>query len=390
MSRKTVAFVLEAMYIAGAEKALIEVLNAFDYKNYDVTLWLRDDSGAMQSFLDPRVKIKYWGCSNTRLLFINQIKTGKISHITRGIFYRALSRVFISEYDLNALYSTKCLPPCSDFVYDCVVAYQILSPAVVATALYRLNGKKKVLWVHGRNVRPSKLNRFFDHQYDKFDLIPCVSESTRQEFGRDFPKSMKKTATIYNLFNEKEIVKKADQPINCELKPISLVTVGRLVSVKGQSMIPQITQLLQDAGHDVHWYLVGDGPLRETIKEEMEKCGVSDRVHLLGTQINPYPYIKNCDIYVQTSFSEGYCTTTTEAKILGKPVVTTDAPGMREQFVNGKNGIIVDSMSPESIYEGINCLLTTPGLKETFIENLSLETFDNTNELQKLYRFIED
>lgn len=110
------------------------------------------------------------------------------------------------------------------------------------------------------------------------------------------------------------------------MQKISIMTVGRLVSVKGQQMIPYTVRLLLNAGHDIHWYLVGDGLLRETVEEEIKKHDVADRVHLLGTQMNPYPYIKNCDIYVQPSFSEGYCTTTMEAKILHKPIVTTDAP----------------------------------------------------------------
>lgn len=389
VAHKRIAFVLDTMSVGGVEKALIEVLRTFDHKTYDVTLWLRDNSGPLQNLIDQRVKIEYWGCSDTRSLLKEQINAGKIGQAIRGVAYRGLSRIYVSEYDLNALYSTKCLPLCTNFIYDCIVAYQVLSPAVVATALYRLRGKKKVLWVHGRNVRPKKLNRFFDREYNRFDYIACVSESTREDFGKDFPKSTKKTATIYNLFNISEIEEKAVQQMEWKGKSTALVTVGRLVSVKGQQMVPATVRLLLDAGYDIHWYLVGDGPLRETVEAEMEKHNVADRVHLLGTQMNPYPYIKNCDIYVQPSFSEGWGLTVQEARVLQKPIVVTPLPVMYEQIISGENGLIVDSMTPEALFEGIKTLLDNPELMEKFRSALATESHDNSGELQKLYDFIE-
>lgn len=389
MEKKSIAFVMDTMAVGGVEKALIELLKAFDYSRYNVTLWLKNDSGPLHNQIDTRVKIEYWECKNTRDTLLKQLKQGKLISFFRGAFYRIFSRIHLSEYDLNAFYSVKSLPQCSDHCYDCVIAYQVLSPAVVANALYRFRGLKKVLWVHGRNVRPQSLNVFFDKEYCKFDLIACVSESTRTEFSHDFPKAKKKTAVFYNLLSSHKIKEQCEEQLNTELRNISIVTVGRLVSIKGQAMIPLTTRLLLDAGYDVYWYLVGDGDLRETVESEIQKYDVAEHVILLGTQMNPYPYIKNCDIYVQTSFSEGYCTTTMEAKILRKPIVTTDAPGMREQFVSGENGLIVDAMTPEALFEGIRTLLDHPELQAKFVENLSHEVCDNSGELQKLYDFIE-
>ena len=154
-------------------------------------------------------------------------------------------------------------------------------------------------------------------------------------------------------------------------------------------MIPKTARILLDAGYNIHWYLVGDGELREEIEEAIQKYNVQSHVILLGSKMNPYPYIKNCDIYVQPSFSEGYCTTTVEAKILCKPIVTTDAPGMREQFINGENGLIVDSMTPEALAKGIKMLLAHPEVMEKFQDALKKESYDNSKELRKLYDFME-
>ena len=151
----------------------------------------------------------------------------------------------------------------------------------------------------------------------------------------------------------------------------------------------QTVRYFLDAGYSVKWYLVGDGPLRNTIEEKCREYGVVDDVILVGTQKNPYPYIKSCDIYVQTSSSEGYCKTTMEAKTLNKAIVTTDAPGMREQFRSDENGLIVDDMTPEALFEGIRTLLDNPEMHNRFVEKLKEEVHDNSCELDKLYAFIE-
>ena len=115
---------------------------------------------------------------------------------------------------------------------------------------------------------------------------------------------------------------------------------------------------------------------------------MADAVHLLGHQSNPYPYIQQCDIYVQPSYTEGFCTSTMEAKILGKPVVTTDVPGMREQFVSGENGLIVES-SEDGLYQGIKQLLDHPELMAKIVQNLQAAPISNDEVLRQTMEVIE-
>ena len=77
---------------------------------------------------------------------------------------------------------------------------------------------------------------------------------------------------------------------------------------------------------------------------------------LLGNQVNPYGYLSTCDLYVQPSRYEGYCTATAEAKILGKPVITTEVSGAREQFCNNETGWIVP-ISVEALSDQISWCL---------------------------------
>lgn len=391
MQKKRLAIVLDSMVVGGTERALLEMLKNIDYQRYEVTLFLGNESGALQKCIPDQVCIALFSTQNAKALLKQQICSFQINSVVKGIVNRLKARKYVKNYELNAHYSVKSLPLCSTIEFDCVIGYQILSPIVVATALYRLKGKKKVLFVHGGNGRPLEVVPFYDIVYNQFDKIYCVSRKTQCGFNKLYPISALKTEVMYNLIDIERISEMAEERIGTHqyYDKLTMTTVGRLSPEKGQQMVPKATRILLDQGYEIYWYLVGDGPLRTEVEQEIEKNGVQDHVILLGTKMNPYPYIKNCDIYVQPSFTEGYCTTTMEAKILHKPIVTTDAPGMREQFVSGENGLIVEAMTPEAIADGVRQLLDHPEMMEKFTNALKNETFDNSAELQKLYDLIE-
>lgn len=102
---------------------------------------------------------------------------------------------------------------------------------------------------------------------------------------------------------------------------------------------------------------------------------------LLGNQRNPYGYLKDCDLYVQTSIYEGYCTTTNEAKVLKKPVITTDVSGAREQFVNNITGWIVD-INEEAIYQKIKEVLNNKEMCRFIVKNLEKDEKKVKNSIQ--------
>lgn len=383
--KKKIAIVFNRMIVGGAEKACINFLKNINHSEYDIYLFttVKDNP-----YIDE-IPIYVCVCDISKCVskerLINDIRKIRLSKVVRGLFCRAMLRITKDNYKKH-VYSCK-VNPLSDVYFDCVIAYKA-NYADTSSALYALRGNKKAAIVHSDLSDDSNVVSEFGPHVERFDKIFCVSQSQLARTNRIYPCLSKKTAVMLNTIDYDGIKALADKKI-MSLNSLLIVTVGRLSSEKGQQMIPETARMLVDAGYDIHWYLVGDGPLREEVEREIEKHGVSDRVILLGTQSNPYPYIKNCDIYVQPSFSEGYCTTTMEAKILQKPIVTTDAPGMREQFVSGENGLIVDAMTPEALFDGIKTLIDHPEMREKFVENLEKEDHDNSKEMQKLYDFIE-
>lgn len=122
---------------------------------------------------------------------------------------------------------------------------------------------------------------------------------------------------------------------------ILIVSVGRLAEQKTFDKAINAAKILRDMNKTFFWLIVGDGPEQGKLQQLINEYSLNDIVKLYGYSDNPYPYIKACNLYVQTSKAEGYCTTITEATILGKAVVTTDVTGVCEQLDNGKGGIIV-------------------------------------------------
>ena len=102
---------------------------------------------------------------------------------------------------------------------------------------------------------------------------------------------------------------------------------------------------------------------------EIKREGIEDCFYLLGIRRNPYPYFKNCDIYVQTSMHEGYATTVTEAKALYRPIVTTDVSGVREQLIDGVNGEIT-TFTEMDIADRIGKLIADGSMRDKYSNEL--------------------
>ena len=154
-------------------------------------------------------------------------------------------------------------------------------------------------------------------------------------------------------------------------------------------MAVEAAKILKSQGVKFKWYFIGEGVCRISLEAMIDQYDLSDMVILAGAQDNPYVYIKNADIYVQTSRFEGYCLTIAEARILNKPIVSTDFDVVHNQIISEENGIIVD-MNPKSIADAIVRLYSEKGLCAKLINNLSLEKKGNTEEVEKWYSLIEN
>ena len=151
-------------------------------------------------------------------------------------------------------------------------------------------------------------------------------------------------------------------------------------------MIPEILAKLKADEYNLRWYILGGGEESEKEKliESALKHNVAEMLILLGTKINPYPFMRDCDIYVQPSRFEGKPISVEEAKIMRCPIVAANYLSAKEQLAGGKYGMIAD-INPESLYKNIKTLIDDIALRESFINTLAAENFGNEHEINKFY-----
>lgn len=334
---KKIAFIHGSLITGGAEKALINLLHFIDYDQYDVTLWLRDNQGELYPQVDSRVKIQFWDG------FLNQdysqrlkqlLREGRVLSIAYSIVCRSLSKLFVKNWYLNYKYHLKSLCFADWTKYDAAIAYQSLRIDDILFLSYGIRAKKKMGWIHGKvsHDRSNPSHETFFREYPKLNHIFCVSEASKELFLDRYPALSGKTSVMYNLQDFDTIRTLADEKVDEEFDQNTIVTVGRISSEKGQDMIPAIAENLRSRGYRFVWYVIGDGPKREVLEHLIMEKDLSETVILLGQKDNPYPYMKKCGVYVQPSYTEGFCLSTFEAKSLRTPIVVTDVSGMREQF----------------------------------------------------------
>lgn len=387
--RKKIAFVLTTFVVGGVEKSFLDLLECIDKNCYDITVFLPDDKGEWTYKLLEKYNVRYLKIENVKAVLREQISQRCYFGVMRSLFFRVLSRSLHKIwYRKSSEFFVRSMTRIKE-KYDCVIAYQLINDECVLGTIYRIKASKKIVWSH---MNLNKTEKIYEKWYNKFDKIFCVSRFSQGAVIKCFPKLKDKTEVFYNVLNPERIKKLSEESVETifDHSFINIVTVARLTKGKGQTMIPHIARLLIDSGYNVLWYLIGDGEMRQEIQDKIVEEHVEKHVILLGNNNNPYPYIKDCDIYVQTSFVEGWGLTVSEAKVLQKPIVTTDAGVMSEQIENGINGIIVHETTPEALAEGIQYLIEQPEMQEKFVRQLQQEDVCHYGEINKLYRVIEN
>jgi len=111
----------------------------------------------------------------------------------------------------------------------------------------------------------------------------------------------------------------------------------------------QAASVVHEALPDVHFLLVGDGPLRSEMERFVTQAGLTHRVHFPGANSNVAAPLSIIDLFVLTSEFEGTPNVVLEAQWLGIPVVATDSGGTRETVIDGESGWIAKSADADTI-----------------------------------------
>lgn len=330
--KKKIIFVTKALWIGGIETALVNLLNHIDYTKYDVTLLVLYAELDMLEQIHPSCRVLIADREKT-YTFEKNYKYSRLYHMTEKTdspskLHKMMMWVVPAiKWFENRLYISYIRNLMKDEQFDIVVIY---SDVAAETAIRAINADKFLMFYHHGAMR----HVYHDEiAYKMCDKIIAVSENQANELKKFVPSSAAKIIAIHNLTDVEGIRAKAVQPTeeNFDKTKFNIVSVGRVSHEKGMDIAVRVcAKLVEDGFDDVRWWIVGGGPAMQEVLDVIAENHMEDYVITVGMQENPYPYIRQADLYVQPSRFESFGLTIMEALILEKKVVSTDTFGAKE------------------------------------------------------------
>ena len=372
--KKKVLFVCYGLGIGGIEKCMVNLINALPEEKYEIDILLMNPEYALKDQIHRKVcyidTFEY--VMNTTDTVPEIKKRGGIRRNPGWFLRYCLFRV-ANKMQKKAWRFFKPVPQ----KYDVAIAYSQndFSPYYVQDMV---TASRKVMWYHNGAYEGEEKKKLRDQQYyPRFDYFVAVSSDCKRVLEKNFSFDKNRLIVLRNICATDQVCQKALEfvPESYKKNVIHITTVGRMTKEKGTDIALEACKELKRQGYKFCWHWIGDGNCAEVTKHKIKENGLEDVFVLEGNQINPYPFIKNSDIYVQPSYYEAYSTTITEAKILHRPIVTTDVGGMRDQIEHGKNGLIVP-VDALRLSQAIQELFDDSKLREDFSHTLQEESFD--------------
>lgn len=367
---KKILFVIDSLENNGAVRSLISLLNALEGEKYEIDLFIFNkdldfyssqipagikilpSNNCIQNFFRPTLKALKWYTKNYHFVLA---------------FWKFIYAILCKK---SAIFALEVVWPriCThikkiETEYDVAIAYNDYSPWIFAK--HCVKAEHYVGWNHNDYVYMGYHNLFYGKYLKYMDRIVTISEKCKTSLITKFDLDKKKICIVNNIVNGKELKEKAVKfSVQYPENSIVMLSIGRLSEQKGYEMF---ICALAEIKTEVKWkfYIIGEGPDKARLENLILKKQMEDRIILLGAKSNPYPYIKNCDIYVQPSKFEGYGIAIDEAALFYKPLVVTDSVG--ERFIDGEDAMLV-SYELEAWKRAIKNILEDEGLRNHLSE----------------------
>ena len=348
LNKKSILFCIQSLHGGGAEKLLIDILSKIDYNKYLVDLCVIYGEG----------------------IYLNDIPEN-----VNCFFYEE------NFWDREG--------------YDVEIAFlEGLSTKLIAL---RDNNAYKIAWIHTDIELNHWSSRYYTNDseeemcYNMMDRLIFVSNASKTQFEKLFPKITIEKEVIYNLFDKQSIIYKS-KLFSVNKSKITLCCIGRLVPLKGYDNLILIANDLRNEGLDFHLWILGDGHQRKALQEIIDNYSLNEVVFLKGFKNNPYPWLKAADIFVSVSSIEGFPLVIGEALCLGKPIFSTKIPGASEMLNDGEYGYLAD-FDRDSIYSGLKTIITNISLREKYErkakEKSMTDLFDTNKSINQIYKLFD-
>lgn len=358
--RKKILFAAYSLDVGGIETALVSLIN-YLAKKHDITLVLEKKQGVFLNRLDKSIEVIEYTPSYAKVKFI-----AKCINLYKRMQF---SSKYKNQFDFACSYATYCK---------------------MASFVARTASENNALWVHNNyyyffDRNDYKFKHFFNSiNSHKFKNVLFVSEEAKQQYIQRYGIHGENVLTCNNLIDYERILRLENEEIT--LKKDENVTTFINVARHDEHQ-KRITRLIESAkllkkeNEIFRILLVGSGNDTEGYKKLVENNNLTENIIFVGKQANPYPYFKMSDCVILTSDYEGYPVTYIEAKVLNKPIITTDVSDSK-QDIEDKFGLVTEKTTKD-IYEAMRYFIKNGyNIKEKF----DPEKFNNeiVNKVEKI------
>lgn len=359
--KQKLLIVVHRLNTGGVQRSLLSALRVLNYEEFDVTLYVRERIWGLpdDTDIDPRVSgclrnfdtFHYFRTPRAALLLLLMRAAESVGKDPSGIQDR-LNRYILSE---RMKHEKRLFP--QENRYDIAIAY-IQGETALFVEKY-VPADRKIMFCHSSADDKHELH---EKILPSFDRIAAVNEGCRQMLLAAYPDEAEKIVVVENYVDPEKIRSEAlkyqvDRPAGKTV----LCSCGRLSPEKGFDLALETARMLKERGRDFLWYIIGDGPERTRIENDIASLSLDKNIQLVAATGNPYPYFSACDIYVQPSKEESFGLTIAEAQILCRPVVTTCTMGGKH-LVNDRETGLIARIDPVDLADKIGALIDDPAL----------------------------
>lgn len=393
--KKKVIFRSGSLRMGGLERVLIEVLQTIDKEKFDIYLVIDDDCGKENIFeKDIPKDIPYFFLKPEKLIR----ETEKYKEKKKNIIYKLMYNLMM-EKENKVMYRNmqKILKDIGEI--DVIVDFD----AGASKYIEKLDIKKKIVWIHNSipnlKKKESKIKRF-GKRLEKYDRVVAICDEMKEEIEHIYPNLRGKVSRIYNPFNFERIEKlmEDERELTKEQKKMQnedyCIAISRLDNVQKDFLtLVRAYKFVKENGIQDKLYIIGDGPSKEEIINEIKKLSLEENIKLIGLSKNPYIWLKNSKLFVHSSKYEGLPTVLIEALICNKMIISSNCPtGPKEILKNESCGKLFEVGNIKELGDYLIEFLANKNNRELYEKNVILrkEKFNKNKVIKEYEKLIEE
>jgi len=376
---KTVILYIGEFGMGGISRVIVRYANALDeLTNYNVEIISKEEEKKDSILLDDLNKnvkvhsIKTFEMERKRDELRN--KKGFLNKVIKE-YTRKKERKYMKRWLKNFFSKRDDIQVLIDFDMSIWKYLGVISVPTVGRFSFSLASK------YGKKGK--KMNK----RMRLYDKLLIITDEMQKEMEKFYPFAAHKTVKIYNPVGFEEVKRKSNDSSELTEKEKNMLQDDYMIGVsvfdkvKARDEMISAIKIIKDKGRKEKLYLIGDGPERKNLENQIKELELENQVILLGKKKNPFIWLKHAILFIHTSYGEGLPNVLLEAMATETPIISYDCPtGPKDILLDGECGELVEMGNVEQLADKIYNLLIDEKKQNYFKEKMKIRRQDFTVE----------